>query len=243
MNAPLPIEKSLLRGLACAALEPALRRVLLFDATFETLETAVPLLQAMLQTTTGTKVNVVTLSANFLDDALWGSLTPYLPETGINPRQSMGLAVRWQDGLLTQNRLSLDWLMVVIPDLTRLRLAAARTCMMLLDAPVVHLQRDSQDAAWQPRICWLAACERERVGRVSSHLLDRFALRLSAPEDNLHHNPSDILTWLESVPDYLPQLANEQPDWRLTGEIGDWLKTAVKQQAVMTETAVERILS
>ncbi len=242
MITPFSLANPFLRGLACAALEPELRRVLLFDASFETLETAVSLFQAMLQTTTGAKVKVVNLAVMALDDALWGSLTPDLPEANSESPLPTGLVVRWQDGLLTQNRTSADWLLVVIPDLTHLSLAAARTCIMLLDTPVAHLQRHGQDAAWQPHICWLAACDRERIGRVSPHLLDRFSLRLTPPEDNPGRKPADILAWLQDTLEPLPELgdigSNELPQ-----EIAQALQTAVKQQAVMTDAAVASILT
>jgi magnesium chelatase subunit D len=242
MVAPFTLANPLLRGLACAALEPELRRVLLFDASFETLEMVVPLFQAMLQTTTGAKVKVVNLAVTALDDALWGSLTPDLPEANSESPLPTGLAVRWQDGLLTQNRALADWLLVVIPDLTRLSLAAARTCIMLLDTPVAHLQRHGQDAVWQPRICWLAACDRERVGRVSPHLLDRFALRLTPSEDNPGRKPADILAWLQEAPQFLPELgeigSNELPQ-----DIIKALQTAMKQRVAMTDTAVARVLA
>lgn len=69
--------------------------------------------------------------------------------------------------------------LIIIPNLATLSLAAARACIMLVDANVVHLERHGQKVAWSPRYYWLAACHQEEVGSVSSHLLDRFALRLS----------------------------------------------------------------
>lgn len=231
----------LVRGLACAALEPGLRRVLLFDASFETLETAVPLFQSMLQTTTDTAVTVVTLPANALDDDLWGSLTPKLSPADAESVTTSGLAVEWQEGLLTRNRHAADLLLVVIPDLSRLSLAAARTCIMLLDTPVADLQRHGQDDAWWPQLCWLAACDRERVGRVSPHLLDRFALRLTAPTNKLRHTPADIHAWLETVKRPLPQL-DAADSYQLPAAITDALQKATSQEPTLTAAAVERIL-
>ncbi len=238
----LTITDPLVRGLACAALEPGLRRVLLFDASFETLETAVPLFQTMLQTTTSTAVTVVTLPANALDDDLWGSLTPKLSPAGEESAATSGLVVQWQEGLLTRNRHAADLLLVVIPDLSRLSLAAARTCIMLLDAPVAHLQRHSQDDAWQPQLCWLAACDRERVGRVSPHLLDRFALRLSAPAQKPRHTPDDIHAWLESVKRPLPQLDATDGN-QLPAAITDALQKANSQKLSLSMAAVARVLA
>lgn len=238
----LAITDPLVRRLACAALEPGLRRVLLFDAGFETLETAVPLFQSMLQTTTRTAVAVVTLPANALDDDLWGSLTPKLSPAGADSATTSGPAVQWQEGLLTRNRHSADLLLVVIPDLSRLSLAAARTCIMLLDISVAHLQRHGQDAIWQPQLCWLAACDRERIGRVSPHLLDRFALRLSAPARKQTHTPADIHNWLAAPEQPLPELDGTAVN-RLPVTIITTLQKAVAQQPALSTAAVERVLA
>jgi magnesium chelatase subunit D len=238
----LAITDPLVRGLACAALEPGLRRVLLFDTGFEALETAVPLFQSMLQTTTGTAVTVVALPANALDDDLWGSLTPKLSPSGAESARTSGLAVQWQEGLLTRNRHAADLLLVVIPDLSRLSLAAVRTCIMLLDTPVAQLQRHGQDDTWRPQLSWLAACDRERVGRVSTHLLDRFALRLSAPAQKRRHTPANIHAWLEAVKRPLPQLTATEGN-QLPVAITDALQKATSQEPTLTAAAVERILA
>lgn len=238
----LAITDPLVRGLVCAALEPGLRQVLLFDAGFETLETAVPLFQAMLQTTTSTGVAVVTLPANALDDDLWGSLTPKLSSADAGSAATEGLSVQWREGLLTRNRHATDLLLVVIPDLSRLSLVAARTCIMLLDTPVAHLQRHGQDAVWQPQLCWLAACDRERVGRVSPHLLDRFALRLSAPAQKHRHTPADIHAWLTAREQSLPELDGTVVN-RLPVTIITTLQKAVGQQPALSTAAVERVLA
>lgn len=238
----LAITDPLVRGLACAALEPGLRRVLLFDADFETLETAVPLFQSMLQTTTETAITVVTLQANALDDDLWGSLTPKLSPTGAESAATSGLAVQWQEGLLTRNRHAADLLLVVIPDLSRLSLAAARTCIMLLDAPVAHLQRHGQDAVWQPQLCWLAACDRELVGRVSPHLLDRFALRLTVPTKKQAHTPADIHNWLTAPEKQMPELDGTAVN-RLPVTLINVLQKVASQQPTLSAAAVEHILA
>ncbi|MGB0386394.1 MAG: hypothetical protein ACPGWR_16410, partial [Ardenticatenaceae bacterium] len=88
-------------------------------------------------------------------------------------------------GLLTTGRQNGPLLLVLIPDLTRLTLAAARACVMLMGSDVAHLARHGASRSssgaheqWVPDICWLAGCDREHVGQLSPHLLDRFALRL-----------------------------------------------------------------
>lgn len=189
---------SLLRGLATAALEPGLRQVLLFDADFTLLETAVSLLRQMLAHTTQQDVQVVPLTGLAQEDDLWGSYAPVAPPADPTTPHS-SLTIRWQNGRLTQNRDTDAWLLIVIPDLTRLNLAATRAATTLLDAPIAHLERHSHHAAWQPRLCWLAACDQQQIGKLSPHLLDRFTLRLTAPDKRPLRTTSDLHQWLQNT--------------------------------------------
>lgn len=191
------VPESLLYGLAAAALEPGLRQVLLFDADFEVLSTTVSILHQFLTVTTEREVAIVPLMGLTQEDDLWGSYVPTSPTT-IDRDGDTGLTVAWRDGLLTQNRNDDRWLLIVIPDLTRLSLATARACITLMDAPVAYLERQGQHAPWQPRICWLAACDQNAVGKLSPHLLDRFALRLPAPLLRPESSATAILDWLNT---------------------------------------------
>jgi magnesium chelatase subunit D len=85
----------------------------------------------------------------------------------------------------------------VIPDLTKLSLAAARACVVLMGADVAHLERHGQQANWQPNLCWLAGCASGEVGVVSPHLLDRFALRLSGRVTKTTDRAAEILEWMD----------------------------------------------
>lgn len=210
------VSDSLLRGLACAALEPGLRQVLLFDADFVVLETAVSNLQQMLQLTTRQDVQVVHLPGTAQDDDLWGGYIPDHSEV-TDSKNWRGMTVTWQEGWVTQNRQSEDWLLVVIPDLSLLSLPVTRTYIVLMDTTVAHLQRHGQDEKWTPRICWLAACPRKAVGKVSLHLMDRFSLRLSASPTTQSREPKDIVTWLKNDSMSLAHFAenSDLPDaWR-----------------------------
>ncbi|MCB8939257.1 MAG: hypothetical protein H6655_12650 [Ardenticatenaceae bacterium] len=197
---------SLTRGLACAALEPGLRRVLLFDADFLVLETAVSHLSQMLHLTTGERVHTLSLPGTAQDSDLWGQHVPDPTGTNDSTRLS-SLTVVWQEGWLTQNRQNEDWLLVVIHDLSLLSLPVVRTCITLMDSPVAHLQRHGQDSRWTPHICWLAACPTDAVGKVSPHLLDRFSLRLAPSSAPSKRKPETILSWLNSdkaeFPDFI----------------------------------------
>src|SRR6266568_4407505 len=62
------------KGLACAAIHPGLRSILVFDAPYIGLKTAAAVLAQMLECSTGQKVQLANLGVSELDDDLWGSL-------------------------------------------------------------------------------------------------------------------------------------------------------------------------
>ena len=172
--AQLTLTTPLIRGLASSALQPGLRSILWFDAEHKALRGAAEVLLKMIQTATHKKVTIVQLGTAETDDRLWGQLA----FSRQNTQSKKSGPVRWQHGLLgkpSQDELRL----IIIPDLTNLTLSAARTCVSLIDASVVHLERHGQQACYSPHFCWLASCPSSDVGMVSPHLLDRFALRLT----------------------------------------------------------------
>jgi magnesium chelatase subunit D len=69
---------------------------------------------------------------------------------------------------------------VIIPDLARASLAVTRAAVILLGTDTAVADRYGKHASWQPRSRWLAACARSDLGRLSQHLLDRFAVRVDA---------------------------------------------------------------
>jgi magnesium chelatase subunit D len=153
--------------LASTLLQPALRSMLIFDAPFSGLE-QIAQQMVMLAAASGQQLTPhVIRSAN--DDDLWGEYR--LPD-------SQG-TIQTQAQVFSPPQHAQATPLLIIPDLSTLNLTAARTCIMLLDSPVAHLERHGQQAAWTPRYYWLAGCRQEDVGSVSPHLLDRFALRLS----------------------------------------------------------------
>ena len=115
-------DEPLMRGLACAAITPSLRSVLVFDADRATLKFAAEAIAKMLEVVTSQKVEKVTLGAIASEDDLWGNL-------GLHAN-SDGFPFVWQSGSLV-NR-DHDLRLVVIPDLTRLSLAATRACVILM---------------------------------------------------------------------------------------------------------------
>src|ERR1019366_5331399 len=153
--------------IACSLLQPPLRSLLIFDAPFSRLQQIAQQIVA-LAAQTGQKLRPVIINATD-DDDLWG--------TRIFPGPDGLLETHAQIFSPSQNTDAIP--LLILPDLAALSLAAARACIMLVGATVAHLERHGQQEAWTPRYYWLAGCRQEEVGNVSSHLLDRFALRLA----------------------------------------------------------------
>lgn len=163
----------LLRGLASAALCSELRSILIFDASPTELRYASRVLRLMLEVTEHSpSIREDTVAINASDDALWG-LPSLRLDSGDESFLSPGLVFGGRDHETLQ--------ILTIPDLPGMSLATARTAVMAVGAQVIHLERQGQQEQWQPRICWLAACATQDVGKVSPHLLDRFSLRLQSP--------------------------------------------------------------
>jgi magnesium chelatase subunit D len=198
-------------ALACAAITPGLRSVLVFDANGDVLDGAATVLERLLQAATGREVVRVYLGGATSEDELWTS-----------PRLSSRhgrMLVEYRSGVLTCGAGEADQSLrllplVVIPDLAELSLAAVRGLVAVVGADTAHVERHGASRVWAPDACWLAACGRDVVGKVSPHLLDRFALRLdsarlrfqesrSAPSTRSAHAESaggeqaaDLLRWL-----------------------------------------------
>ncbi|PZO41150.1 MAG: hypothetical protein DCF19_10455 [Pseudanabaena frigida] len=222
----------LMRGLACAAIAPSLRSVLVFDADRATLQFAAEAIAKMLEVVTSQKVEKVTLGAIASEDDLWGNL-------GLHAN-SDGFPFEWQSGLLV-NR-DRDLLLVVIPDLTRLSLAATRACVMLMSADVGHLERYGQQQSWQPNLCWLVGCDRNKVGMVSTHLLDRLALRLrSGVAPTVETDAAKVtrlLDWLSSD----QNSEDLEHSVKLPDGLIAQIRAAVDVRAKLTGEASDRIL-
>lgn len=185
----LSLDNPFIRGLACAAISPGLRSILVFDIQPEMLRSAGTLLAEMLKATTGQEFTLTSLIGTEADDDLWGGLVPFKVE-GKAP-------FFWQPGPLSGGQKNTKPHIVLIPDLTRLGLTAARACVTLIGSDVAHLERHGQHQRWLPNICWLAGCASDEVGQISSHLLDRFALRLNGKFTTSQNRTQKILANLE----------------------------------------------
>jgi magnesium chelatase subunit D len=200
-----------------------------FDTSPEAFRLAAQTTAQMLEVVTGHRVILVTLGTFEAEDDLWGSLG-LCGESGEQPFQ-------WKQGLLRAGQKDSQLRLVVIPDLTKLSLAAARACVVLMGADVAHLERHGQQAQWQPNLCWLAGCAISEVGMVSPHLLDRFALRLSERITKTTDRAAEILEWIDDQ-----RLGEETKPEPLPTEISDRLKKALQFHPTITAQAIARIL-
>src|SRR5258708_4649208 len=120
MNSSIPIvtlSQSLIRVLACATLNTGLQSILVFDASHDAFTAIASTLAQLLGAATGKEVERVLLGVSELEDDLWGSQTIYNEENGHT--------VRWHSGLLTAPVDETHLRLILIPDLTKLSLAAA----------------------------------------------------------------------------------------------------------------------
>jgi magnesium chelatase subunit D len=177
------------RALAAAAVSPALRAVLCFDATPRSLLAIGRTFAELLRDADMIDVTRVVLGSSETNEDLWDAVTWSGSEAAAEFSPAPGLLGPSNPRVLK---------LVVIPDLPQLSLAATRACVMLLDAPVCHLERHGQSLRWTPAMAWLAGCPRELVGRVSPHLLDRFALRLQSPPERQTDRRVELLKALQS---------------------------------------------
>jgi len=195
-NEPTDAESvNFLRVLASAALHPGLRSVVLFDATPEQVTSVAAILADLLEAATGRPAQQVPLTWYHNEDDLWGV--------------GEDLPAPWKrTGLLCQRTDDPSWRLIVIPDLTRLNLAGLRACLQTVGADYVALERYGQSRTWQPRLLWLVGCARGAVGKVSPHLIDRFALRWTCRPEHMQLDRSSALRgWLDCVaPGKSPEL-------------------------------------
>lgn len=185
---PPELNNSFSWGLACAALNPGLRSILVYNCKPTELQMAASRLSQMLREVESREVILIQLASNETEDDLWGTLSFY--------KKSKAPSFAWQPGRLASTNQDQRIRLVVIPDLARLSLSSVRACVSLMGAEVAYLQRNGQDIMWAPNYCWLAACAGTDISQVSPHLLDRFSIRLSRPRNTSSDRAGDILSWL-----------------------------------------------
>ena len=143
--------------------------MLVFDASQEELRLIAQAVAKLLHVVSPEAVSTITLQATHNDDQLWGN---FIPGGELND------SLFWQPGLLAPDDDN-KFQIVLIPDLAQLSLMAARSAIMLVGEQVASLERHGQHRLWRPGLFWIAGCATSDVGKVSAHLLDRFALRIN----------------------------------------------------------------
>lgn len=185
----------LLVTLGCAAVDPALSGVLLFDATPERALAAAHTLALLRGLVEQRPSRVILLPSSSGEEEVWGS--PILAAARKNQ------ASHRRRGVLSTRR-EVEAEVVLVPDLARISLAAARAAVVHAGADAAVLERDGESAAWRPDQSWVAALARAEVGEVSPHLLDRFPLRVTVPAALTGSRATEIRAWALSAETSLP---------------------------------------
>ena len=228
------IQSSLMKSLCCVALNSKLRSILLFDISMNNLQQVAGILVSLLKVTTESEIVVPLKLGTFeSEDDLWGQV--WLGD------ELEKQAFSWQFGLFSSADNTNEIKLVIIPDLTKLSLAAMRACVVLMGADVAHLERHGQQKSWQPNFCWLVGCssQNEEIGKISPHLLDRFALRLNVQIENNDNRVTQIQKLLNSQEKPQESLFEER---EIEPELKEWLREIRSCLPSMTPSAFERIL-
>lgn len=227
------IQNPLMKSLCCVALNRGLRSILLFDISPVDLQQVAGVLISLLKAVTECGIVPIKLGTFESEDDLWGQIGLW--------GELENQAFKWQSGLLGKTENDLEIRLVIIPDLTKLSLAAMRACVVLMEADVVHLERHGQNLYWQPNLCWLVGCssQPEEIGKISPHLLDRFAIRLNGKINNNTDRVSQIKQLLNDKRLEQKSLFQER---EIEPELQQWLKQVSISQPKMTLNALKRIL-
>ena len=230
------IQSSLMKSLCCVALNSKLRSILLFDISINNLQQVAGILVSLLKVTTECeKVVPLKLGTFESEDNLWG-------QVGLGDELEKQ-AFNWQFGLFSSADNTNEIKLVIIPDLTKLSLAAMRACVVLMGADVAHLERHGKHKYWQPNFCWLVgySSQNEEIGKISPHLLDRFALRLNIQQIENNDNRVTQIQKLLNSPEKPQQLLFEER--KIEPELQEWLREIRSSLPSMTPSALERILN
>ncbi|MEU4085571.1 magnesium chelatase [Streptomyces aureus] len=163
----------------CAALDPALSGVLLFDLEPRLVRPVAGLFATILGEP-GSPAARVPLGAATRDEDLWS--------TSRLERHKDGIAFTVVPGPLLAAEGPPP--LAIVPDLAHLSIAGTRAAVQLLGSDVVCVEQPGLRLVDRPRARWLAVCRSEDAGRVTPHLLDRFPLRLALP--GLREVPAEL---------------------------------------------------
>ena len=209
-------------ALACAAISPGLRTVLVLNADERTLQFAADILARYVRDLTGRTTVTVAVPSASDEDGLWHRSLPAASEKGFVLEERSGAFGKRGDGARGP--------VLLIPDVARLELPAARGLLAALDPVIVHLERHGISRTWRPDVFCMAACERDQAVTLSPHLLDRFALRLDGTAvAGALDGPNALARWLDGQ--------HAEPVTRAT----TWQPPGARRPAV-ADPALDRVL-
>jgi magnesium chelatase subunit D len=238
-NVQLGSEEAFFKLLAAATIEPSLQSLIAFDTLDSGLINLANQFGKLLAIACNISapVDILILDSATTEETLWARFGKC--DEGIG----------WKFSLLVQHDRQEQHkpLLVVIPDLTRLSLPAARACIALLDSETATLQRQGIDLTWRPHFWCLAGCQRDRIGEISSHLLDRFALRVTPPI-SIHTLPSlaplERFQWFDNIGNNLTSDEVELP--AIAVELAERLReilTATDAMPYLSPKVSDRVLA
>ena len=219
----------------CCAAEPGLDGMLLFDLPSAALSAvAFALTQALAAVDPALgPPRVVRLGSDEDEDDLWSTLRPQTSDGVTMLVPAPGPLVRRSDD---------SALVIVVPDLSQLSLAASRAAIALLGSPTAELQRHGRSQRWPTGTYWVAACPTAHACQISQHLLDRFPVRLPANSLVPTAEPVEkIMRALADVPEELQVPVPAPPQaWRSVlqrGESGPPVQEGAIERAVALHDA------
>lgn len=168
----IPRRLAITWAVTCCAAEPGLDGLLLFDLPAGALSGVASALARALTVVDPALAppRLVRLGSHENEDDLWSDLRPSTSDGVTMLMPAPGRLVRRADEPV---------LVVAVPNLAQLSLAASRAAIALLGSPTAELQRHGRSLRWPTGTYWVAACPTASAGQISEHLLDRFPVRLS----------------------------------------------------------------
>jgi magnesium chelatase subunit D len=218
-------------GLSCLAVHQALPSMLVLDAPYGIASVLSHALAELVEEAEAQKPKLVYVPSDATEDQLWGQLSlARLTDCAKPSIESTSLFFDPRNPWLTR--------VLVVSDLAHLGLAARRGLTILLDAPVVHLERHGLRRAWVPRVKCIAFCQRRDLANISVHLLDRFAIRIDV--GRMRDSEEERVRSLLETVSRASHSAGDAPSSRERG-LASRVAAGRLMRPVMTDEALERV--
>lgn len=177
------------RLLAAMAVHPGLHALLIIDAGNDDLKVVARDLQACFYAAHTNAVLIEHLPSFADEPSLW------------SPGKRSGSGSPWSlpAGLFGSSEQNARRRIICIRNLSDLSQSAARACVQLIGSEAILVEYQGHSLCNPNRVMWLAACPNDAIEMVSSHLLERFPLRIrrptrSAPPDRV----AALAHWINS---------------------------------------------